>query len=185
MRAGSRSVFSRSRISAFSFRIGHGGALQDVLPVQMAQFDVRHILGLHRIDAEARRRGWAPRPPPARFRIRQDGLVDVQQDVLQASSRCAAAPAWRSIEGDLPACSSGGTSAIRDDLPHAQNDVDQQIKIAGKGAFRLSAKTISASFPDRRCGELNRQLQALEVGLVPHIGNFLALPAFTSLACRR
>ena len=56
------------------------GALEDVLPVQVAQLDLGHIVGLHLVDAEADHQVGHDLGLLLGGADDVDGLVDVQQD---------------------------------------------------------------------------------------------------------
>ena len=59
------------------------GALEDILPVEVAQFDFRHIFGLDFIDAEADHQVGDALNLLLGFPHDLDGLIDIQQDLFQ------------------------------------------------------------------------------------------------------
>ena len=82
MRWGRARVSSRSAISSARVSVSCH-PLEDVLLIDIAQLDLRHVLRLHLIDAEGDHQigddlGFLLRLPDG-----TDGLVDVQQDALQ------------------------------------------------------------------------------------------------------
>ena len=167
--------------------LGLGGAFEDVLLVDVPQADVRHVLGLDPVQAKARHEVGHHHGVLLGLPDDGDGLVDVQEDDPQALEEVELLLLL--LEGELgpPADAVGppGGPPVQD-LPHPHDlghPVHQDVEVAGEGV-------LEGGGPEELLHELVRvgapfqvdgQLQAGQVGLVPHVGHFPELAGLDEL----
>ncbi len=166
---------------------GLGGALEDILLVDVAQPDIRHILGLHLVDAEADDEVGHHLGLLLRLPDDADGLVNVQQDAPQALEKVQLFLLALTDEIGAPAHPvhpPGGP--LRQNLAHPHHPGhpgDEDIEIAGEGILK-GGHLEQPGHQLVRVGpplQVDGQLHAVEVGLVPHVGDFLDLPPLDQL----
>ena len=167
--------------------IGLLGAFEDVLLVDVPQLDLRHIFRLDLVDAEADHQigddlGFLLRLPD-----NADGLVNIQQDALQALQQVQLFLLLAQHEEDPPLHAVGAPRRpFLQDLPDTQHlgaAGDQHIEVAGKGVLQrrqlveLGHQLIRVHAPL----QIDGQLQAGEVGLIPHIRDLFRLARLDQL----
>ena len=161
--------------------------LEDILLVDVAQLDLRHVLRLDLVDAEADHQvghhvGLALRLPDD-----LDGLVDVQKDALEALEEMELVLFL--VEGEIhpppdALCAPG--APLLQQLPDPQDlgrPGDEDVEVAGDGILQrggpveLGHELVRVHAPL----EVDGQLQAVQIRLVPHVGDFLQLPGLDQL----
>ena len=167
--------------------VGFPGALEDVFLVDVPQLDLRHIFRLNLVDAEADHQigddlGFLLRLPD-----NADGLVNIQQDALQALQKVQLFLLLAQHEEDPPLHAVGPPgSPFLQDLPDTQHlgaAGDQHVEVAGKGVLQrcqlveLGHQLIRVHAPL----QIDGQLQAGEVGLIPHIRDLFRLARLDQL----
>ena len=164
-----------------------GGALEDVFPVQVAQLDLGHILGLYLVDAEPdhqigddlRLFGGAAHD--------LDGFVDIQQDGFQALEQMQAfLLALQIVVGAAAHALRAERDPLQQDLPHAQHfglPGDQHVEVAGEVVLQRGGleqprhqlvRVLSAL-------EVDGQFQAVQVGFVAHVADLADLAQLDQL----
>ena len=163
-------------------------AFEDILLVDVAQLDLRHVLRLDLVDAEADHQVGHHLGVLLRLPDDLDGLVDVQQDALEALEEVELVLLF--LAGEVGAAADAvhppGSPLIQN-LPHAHDPGhpgDEDVEVAGEGVLQgggleqLRAMSLSGSAPAL---EVDGELQAVEVGLVPHVGDLLDLAGLDQL----
>ena len=163
------------------------GALENIFLVDVPQLDLRHIFRLDLVDAEADHQigddlGFLLRLPD-----NADGLVNIQQDALQALQQVQLFLLLAQHEEDPPLHAVGAPRRpFLQDLPDTQHlgaAGDQHVEVAGKGVLQrcqlveLGHQLVRVHAPL----QVDGQLQAGEVGLIPHIRDFLRLARLDQL----
>ena len=111
-------------------------ALEDVFLVDIAQLDLRDVLGLDLVDAEADHQIGHDLRVGFRFADDADGLVDVEQDALEALEQMQLFGFFALLEKD-PAAHTfrPPRRPFLDDLTHTQHarhPGDENVEVAGK-----------------------------------------------------
>ena len=163
------------------------GALEDVFLVDVPQLDLRHIFRLDLVDAEADHQigddlGFLLRLPD-----NADGLVNVQQDALQALQQVQLFLLLAQHEEDPPLHAVGTPRCpFLQNLPDTQHlgaAGDEHVEVAGKGVLQgcqlveLGHQLIRVHAPL----QVDGQLQSGEVGLIPHIRDLFRLARLDQL----
>ena len=116
------------------------GALEDVLPVQVAQLDFRHVLRLDLVDAKANHQVGHHLGLLLCLPDNADGLVNVQQNQLQALQEVELLPLLLQVEVGAAADAlhpEGGP--LLQQLPHAQHPGrpgDEHVEVAGEAVLQ-------------------------------------------------
>ena len=163
------------------------GALENIFLVDVPQLDLRHIFRLDLVDAEADHQigddlGFLLRLPD-----NADGLVNIQQDALQALQQVQLFLLLAQHEEDPPLHAVGAPRRpFLQNLPDAQHlgaAGDQHVEVAGKGVLQrcqlveLGHQLIRVHAPL----QVDGQLQSGEVGLIPHIRDLFRLARLDQL----
>ena len=147
----------------------------------MAQLDLRHILGLGLVDAEADHQVGHHLGLLLRLPDDADGLVDVQQNQLQALQEVELLPLLLQIVIGAAADAlhpEGGP--LLQKLPHPQHPghaPNEHVEVAGKAVLQggelkqLLHQLVRVGAPLQVDGDF----QAVQTGLVPDVGNLLHL----------
>ena len=153
--------------------------LQDIFLVDVPQADIRHILRLDLVDAEADDQVGHHLGLLLRLPDDADGLVDVQQDALEALEQVEL---LLLLLADVPGAAAHPVHPPRrpllQNLPHPHHPGhpgDEDIEVAGKGVLQGGGLE-QPGHEHRRVGpplQVDGQLQAVEIRLVPHIGDLL------------
>ena len=161
--------------------VGLLGALEDVLLVDVPQLDLRHVLRLDLVDAETDHQvgddlGFLLGLPDD-----LDGLVNIQQDALEALQKVQLVFLLAQHEEDPPLHAVGPPgSPLLQNLPDAQYlgaSGDEHIEVAGEGVLQggqpveLGHQLVRVHAPL----QVDGQLQTGQVRLVPHVGDLFGL----------
>mgnify|MGYP000444189603 CR=1 FL=1 len=164
------------------------GAFEDILTVEVAQLDFRHILSLHFVNAKpinqvGHNLGFF-RSVAHNFNC----LINIQQDSFQAAQQVQTLLlALQIIVGAAAHAFGAECDPLQQNLAHAQHAglaADQHIEVAGKGVLQrrqlveLGHQLIRVHAPL----QIDGQLQAGEVGLIPHIRDLFRLARLISSA---
>ena len=156
--------------------------LQDILLVDVSQLNLRHKLRLDLIDAEANHQVGDHLCLQLRSPDDGNGLVNVQENSLQALQQVELLPFFPQLEEDpaLHALAAPGSPLLQD-LSHSHHPGhtgDENIKIAGVGIHQcgLSEQLLHQLLRVRPPLQVDGQLQARQVRLIPHICNFPDFP---------
>ena len=152
-------------------------ALEDVLLVDVAQLDVGHVLGLHAVDAEADHQVGHHLVVLLGLPDDFDGPVDVQQDLFQAAEQVQLVLLLLHHEvGAPPHPLHAPARPLVQNLPHPHHPGharDEDVEIAGEGvlegggAEELGHQLVRIGPPL----EVDGDLEAVQIGLVPHVGD--------------
>ena len=162
-------------------------AVHNVFLVDVAQLDFGHKLGLDLVNPEALHKVGYNVGFKLRAADNRDGLVDVEQDRLEAVEQMQAVGLLRKIEVHA---ATGRLDAPRDplvqDLAHTHDAwiaVDKHIEVAREGilqrggAEQLRHELLGVDAPF----QVDRDAEAGKVGLVADIGNLAHLALFGKL----
>ena len=163
------------------------GPLENVFLVDVPQLDLRHIFRLDLVDAEADHQigddlGFLLRLPD-----NADGLVNIQQDALEALQQVQLFLLLAQHEEDPPLHAVGTPRRpFLQNLPDTQHlgaAGDQHVEVAGKGVLQrrqlveFGHQLVRVHAPL----QVDGQLQAGEVGLIPHIRDLFRLARLDQL----
>jgi len=161
--------------------------LEDVLLVDVPQLDLRHVLRLHLIDAEADHQVGDDLGFLLRLTDDPDGPVDIQQDALQALQKVKLFLflIQDEVHPALDAVSAPGGPLLQDSThaQHAGHTGDEDVEVAADGILQgcqpvqLGHKLVRV----HATLQVDGQLQAAEVRLVAHIGDLLDLAGLHQL----
>ena len=163
------------------------GALEDVFLVDVAQLDLRHILRLNLVDTEADHQVGDDLGLLLRLADDADGLVDIQQDPLEALQQMQLLFAL--AEDEIGAAADGlrtPSAPLLQHLAHTQHlgaAGDEHVEVAGEGVLQgrllieLGHQLVGIGTPL----QIDGQLQTGQVGLVAHVGDFLGLAGLDQL----
>ena len=163
------------------------GALEDILPVQVAQPDLGHILGLGLVDAEADHQVGHHLVLFLGLPDDPDGLVDVQQDGRQALQQMQ--PLFLAVQVVVGAAADAfgpeGRPLLQD-LPHPHHPGlarDQDVEVAAEAVLqgRQPEQLGHQAVVVHAALEVQRQLEAVQVGLVPHVAQLFQLAGLGQL----
>ena len=116
------------------------GALQDILTVQVAQLDLGHVLGLHLVDAEADHQVRHDLGLLGGVAHDFDGLVNVEQNCLQALEQVQALLlALQIVVGAAAHALGAEGDPLVQDAAHAQHlglARNQHVKVAGEAVLQ-------------------------------------------------
>ena len=163
------------------------GALEDVFPVQVAQLDLRHIFRLGLVDAEADHQIGHYLGVLLGLAHDADGLVDVQQDGLQALQKVQTLLlALQIVVGAAAHAFHPEGHPLVQNLPYAQHAglaADEQVKVAGKAVLQLSGaeQFLHQLVRVLTTFQVNGQLQTVQIGLIAHVADFLDLAGLDQL----
>ena len=167
--------------------VGFPGALEDVFLVDVPQLDLRHIFRLDLVDAETDHQVGDDLGFLLRLSDNADGLVNVQQDALQALQQVQLFLLLAQHEEDPPLHAVGAPRCpFLQNLPDTQHlgaTGDQHVEVAGKGVLQrcqlveLGHQLIRVHAPL----QIDGQLQSGEVGLIPHIRDLFRLARLDQL----
>ena len=167
--------------------LGLGGALEDVLAVDVAQLDFRHELRLDLVDAEAHHQVRHHLALQLRIADDGDGLVDVQQDLLQTSQQVQLVLLFRQIKPDPAAHAVHAPGApLLQNLAHAHDPgvaAHQNVEVAGKGVLQGGEleELLHELARIRAPLQIDGQAQAVQIRLVPHVVDLPDLAGFDQL----
>ena len=161
--------------------------LEDILLVDIPQLDLRHIFRLDLVDAEADHQVGDNLGLLLGLPDDADGLVDVQQDALQAQQQVQLVLFAVQYEIHPPphALRAPGRPLVQN-LPHAHDPGhpgDENVEIAadrvlqGRQAEQLGHQLLRV----RAALEVDGQLQARQVRLVPHVADLADFPGLDEL----
>ena len=162
-------------------------ALENIFFIDIAQLDFRDELRLHLVDAEADHQIWNDFRVGLRLADDADGLVDVEQDALEALEQVQLFGFFLLLVIDAAADAFGAPSRpLLDDLPHAEHlrhTGDQDVEVAAEGVAPggRAEEPLHELFGIDAALEVDRQLQAGEVGLVADVGDFAELARLVQL----
>ncbi len=155
---------------------------EDILLVDVPQFDLRHELRLRLVDPEADHQVGNDLGFLLRFADDGDGLVDIQQDPLQTLQQVELIPLFLQHEIDPPPHALGAPGdPLVQNLSHAHDpghSGDEDIEIT---AVRILQRRHFKEPRHQLVGigaalEIHRQLQAAQIALITHIAQ---LPELT------
>ena len=158
-------------------RVGLLQTLEDILAVDVAQADFRHVLGLHLVDAEADHQVGDHVGLFFRLADDLDGLVDVQKDFAEAPQQVQLLLLLADIEEDAPLDALGAPCGpLLQNLSHAHNAgraADQDVEVAGEGIRqrRQLIQLLHQLLRVRAALEVDGELQAAQIRLVAHIAD--------------
>ena len=161
--------------------------LQDVLFIDVAELDFRHVLRLHLVDAKADHQIRDDLGLLLRLPDDADGLVNVQQDALEALEEVELFPPLPQDEEHPPphGLRAPGGPLLQNppDPQHLGHPADEDVEVAGKGVLQggLLEEAGHELVRVRPPLEVNGELEAGEVRLVPHVGDFLGLARLDKL----
>ena len=157
------------------------GALEDVFPVQVAQLDLCHIVGLHLVDAKADHQVRHHLSLLLGGADDTDRLVDIQQNGGKALQQVQ--PLFLAVQVVVGAAAHALNAERRpllQNLPHAHDPGltgHQNVEVAAEAVLQRGGLE---QFCHQLVGihaalEVQRQLQTVQVGLVAHIADLLDL----------
>ena len=163
------------------------GALEDIFPVQVTQLDLGHIIGLHLVDAKADHQVGHHLALFLGGADDLDGLVDVQQDGGQALQQMQALfLAVQVVVGAAAHAFHAERRPLLQDLPHAHDpgltghqnvEVGAEAVLQRGGLEQLGHQLVGV----HAALEVQRELQAVQVGLVAHIADLFDLAGLDQL----
>ena len=153
----------------------------------VAEPDFRHVLRLHLVDAKANHQVGDDLGLLLRLPDDADGLVNVQQDALEALEEVELFPPLPQDEEHPPphGLRAPGGPFLQNppDPQHLGHPADEDVEVTGKGVLQggLLEEAGHELVRVRPPLEVNGELEAGEVRLVPHIGDFLGLARLDKL----
>ena len=156
-------------------------ALEDVFPVEVAQFDLGHIFRLHLVDAEADHQ--VRDHLGLLFRVAHNGhcLVDVQQDRLKALEQMELVALFAQVKMRAAA---HAFDAERHPLlqqvahaEHARDARDQHVEVAGEAVLqgRKLKQALHQAVRVYAALQVNGDLQPIQARFIADVGNLLEL----------
>ena len=163
------------------------GAFEDILTVEVAQLDFRHILSLHFVNAKPDHQvghnlGFF-RSVAHNFNC----LINIQQDSFQAAQQVQTLLlALQIIVGAAAHAFGAECDPLQQNLAHAQHAglaADQHIEVAGKTVLQRGCleQTRHQLVRVLAALEVDGQLQAVQVGFITHIADLTDLAQFDQL----
>ena len=161
--------------------------LEDVLLVDVPQLDLRHILRLHLIDAKADHQVGDDLGLLLRLPDDPDGLIDIQQDTLQALQQMQL---FLFLVEDVvhPALDAVGAPGrpFGEELPHPHDPGhagNEDVEVAADGVLQgRQAEQLGHQLIRLHAAlQVDGQLQTAQVRLVPHIADLLDLTGLHQL----
>ena len=156
-------------------------SLEDVFPVEVAQFDLGHIFRLHLVDAEADHQVRDYLGLLLRVAHNGHGLVDVQQDRLKALEQMELVALFAQVKMRAAA---HAFDAERHPLlqqvahaEHARNTRDQHIEVAGEAVLqgRKLKQALHQTVRVHAALQVNGDLQPIQARFIADVGNLLEL----------
>ena len=163
------------------------GALEDVFPVQMAQFDFCHIVCLHFINAKADHQVGHHLGLLLGSADDADGLVDIQQNGGKTLQQVQ--PLFLAVQIIVGAAAHALNAEGRpllQNLPHAHDPGltgHQNVEVAAEAVLQRGGleQLCHQLVGIHAALEIQRQLQAVQVGLIAHIADLLDLAGLDQL----
>ena len=162
-------------------------ALEDIFLVDVAQLDLRDILRLHLVDAEADHQVRHHVGLGLRLADDLDRLVDVEQDALETLQKVQLVLLFAHDEVDAAADAFRAPRApLVEQLAHAhhaRHSGDEHVEVAGHGILQRRGlhQLLHELVGIGAALEVDGQLETVEVGLVAHIGDLLDLACLDQL----
>ena len=155
--------------------------LEDILPVQVTQLDLSHIVGLHLVDAKADHQVGHHLGLLLSGADDMDGLIDIQQDGGKALEQVE--PLFLAVEIVVGAAADTlhpESGPLLQDLPHAHDPGltgHQHVEVAAEAVLQRGGLVELGHqlFRVHAALEVKGQLEAVQVGLIPHIADLFDL----------
>ena len=163
------------------------GALEDIFPVEVAQLDLGHIVGLHFVDAEADHQVGDDFRLLLRGADDVDGLVNVHQNRRQTLKQVEAL--FLAVEVVIGASADAfhpeGRPLLQN-LPHPHDPGlarDKDVEVAAEAVFqRGGLEELGHQLVGVHAAlEVEGELEAVQVGLVAHIADLFDLARLDQL----
>ena len=162
--------------------------LEDILPVQVTQLDLSHIVGLHLVDAKADHQVGHHLGLLLGGADDMDGLIDIQQNGGKALEQVE--PLFLAVEIVVGAAADTlhpESGPLLQDLPHTHDPGltgHQHVEIAAEAVLQRGGLVELGHqlFRVHAALEVKGQLEAVQVSLVPHIADLFDLARLDQLS---